>query len=792
VLGLAIGISASLVIYLLVKYDLGFDKFHADSERIYRVVCKFDFSGEIFYNSGVAYPLAKAVKEEVSGIEEVVPVNLWDGQTEVSVTQQPSGKPKLFTKQRNIVFVNEHYFDLISYKWLAGTPETSLQQPYGVVLTESNANLYFPGLSAANVIGKEIIFADTVRATITGVVENLKGNTDFTFLTFISRATQESTSLQPADFTNWETTTSASQLLIKLSAGTKPAQIEKQLAALYKKYTPNTDGKENKSPFLLQPLHQMHLDANYGTWFDNRVANEPTLYGLLIIAAFLMLLGCINFINLTTAQASKRAKEIGIRKTMGSTKAQLIFQFLGETFLLTFIATLLSIVFIPFLLQVFRGFIPDGLQFNLIQQPGLILFLLAFTIAVSLLAGFYPALLLSGYKPVLALKNQAFSSGSSRKLWLRKTLTVSQFVIAQVFIIGSLIVTKQINYTLSKDLGFKKDAIIYFETNFFDTVQTRKAALLSKLQAIPGIGKISLSNNPVAATGTWSSSMKYKDGKKEVETNVQMKMGDTNYVSVYNLNLLAGTNLKQTDSIQEFIINESYAHVLGFQKAQDAIGNYLEWDERPVPIVGVVKDFHQQSLHAPIKPLAIGSWPLRQKTFNIALSSQDKEGWKTTIGKIEKAFKEVYAEDDFEYSFQDETIARYYESEQRISRLLKWATGLTVFISCLGLLGLVIYTTSQRTKEIGVRKVLGASVAQIVSLLSKDFIVLVLLAFVIAAPLALVGVHKWLQNFSYRTDVSWWIFLLAGGIMTLIALLTLSFQTIKSAMMNPVRSLRTE
>jgi ABC-type antimicrobial peptide transport system permease subunit len=423
------------------------------------------------------------------------------------------------------------------------------------------------------------------------------------------------------------------------------------------------------------------------------------------------------------------------------------------------------------------------------------LFLLLLTIFVSILSGFYPALILSGYKPVLVLKNQAYSNtGKTRNLWLRKTLTISQFVIAQVFIMATILVSKQISYTLSKDLGYKKDAIVYFETNFYDTVKSHKDVLMDKLKAIPGIAMISLSNNPITSNSTWSNTMKYKDGKKEIETNVQLKFGDTNYVKLYQLKLLAGRNISQSDTVKEFLINETYAHILGFQQPEEAVGKYLEYSDSPKEITGVVADFHQQSLHDPIKPIAIGSWTANNRNFNIALQPQDANGnvWKTAIGKIEKAFKEVYPEDDFEYNFQDETIAKYYESEKNISRLLIWATGLSIFISCLGLLGLVMYITNQRTKEIGIRKVVGATISQIISLLSKDFLKLIIVAFIIAVPVAWYGTHEWLQNFTYRTNLSWWVFGAGGAIMVLIAMLILTLRTDRAAAANPVKSLRTE
>jgi putative ABC transport system permease protein len=790
VLGLSIGISASLVIYLLVNYHFTFDKFEKDNNRIYRVVSNFTFSGEVYRNSGVTSPIGPAIKKELAGLDAVVPFRTYDGDIKVSVPEADNKEPKIFKHQENITFVDEGFFNLIGYQWIVGSAKTSLQQPFQTVLTETSARLYFPKLSAEQIIGKQIYFNDTVRTIVTGIVKDLQQNTDFTFPTFISRATLENTSLKPGDWTEWDATNSASQLLVKLSPGTNQKKIEAGILALYKKYhTPNPENN-GKTEYKLQPLHDLHFNPDYGG-YALPLANKPTLYSLLTVAVFLLLLGCINFINLTTAHAAQRAKEIGIRKTLGSSKKQLVLQFLSETFLLTFIATVISIFLTPLILKAFSGYIPEGLHFSLIAHPGILLFLLILIIVVTILSGFYPAMILSGYKPVLVLKNQAFSNtGKTRHAWLRKSLTISQFVIAQVFIMATILVSKQITYSLNKDMGFRKDAIIHLSLNYYDTVKSHKYVFMDKLNAIPGIAMISLSNNPPSSNSTWSNTIKYKDGKKEIQTDVQMKTADSNYIKLYNLKLLAGKNLTNSDTTNQYIINETYAHILGFQQLQNAIGKYIN----QIPIIGVVADFNQHSLHEPMKPLAIANGTDRSGTINILLLPQNADGtaWKSTIAQIEKVWKQMFPDDDFDYKFFDQDIAKYYDAEQHISSLLMWATGLAVFISCLGLLGLVIYTTTQRTKEIGVRKVLGASVSQIVTMISKDFMLLIIIAFIIAAPLAWLGMNKWLANFAYRTTISWWIFALGISVMIIIALLTLSFQTIKAAIANPVKSLRTE
>ena len=794
ILGLAIGINASLVIYLLVNYNFTFDKFEKDGDCIYRFVSNFNFSGETYRNSGVTNPLAGAMKKELTGFDAIVPFRTWDEDVKVSIPKESGQNLVILKHQNNSVFADSNYFRLLNYHWLAGSPKISLNKPYQTVLTQSGAELYFPGLKAYQVIGKAIYFNDTVKTTVTGVVNDLTKNTSFTFKTFISYATLEHTSLKPENWDSWDGTNGAQQLFVKLSTGTSAKHIEKQIAGLYNKYKKREPDDHSITWHTLQPLSDLHFNADYNAYAIPAVG-KASLYCLLAVAAFLLILGCINFINLTTAHASQRAKEIGIRKTIGSSRKQLIFQFFCETFLLTFIATLLSVCLTPVILKAFSGFIPESLHFNLASQPTILIFLSLLIIVVTLLSGFYPALILSGYKPVLVLKNQAYNNtNKTRNAWLRKSLTISQFVIAQFFIMATILVSKQISYSLNKDMGFKKDAIIYFNTNFYDTVRSHKYILTNKLRAIPEIAMVSLSNNPPSSNSTWSGTMKYEDGKKEIEADVQQKYGDTNYIKLYHLKLLAGNNLIHTDTVKEFLINETFARVLGFQQPQQAVGKYITWSNKQIPIAGVIADFNQKSLHEVIKPMAIGNWDNTERTINIGLQPQNTAGttWKTAISKIEKVFKEVYPDDDFEYKFFDEEIARYYDTEKNISRLLIWATGLAIFISCLGLLGLVIYTTTQRTKEIGVRKVLGASVAQIVTLISKEFLLLIAVAFIIAAPLAWIGMSRWLQNFADHTEISWWIFGLGGVIMIILALCTLGFQTIKAAIANPVKSLRTD
>jgi len=450
------------------------------------------------------------------------------------------------------------------------------------------------------------------------------------------------------------------------------------------------------------------------------------------------------------------------------------------------------------ILKLFSDFVASGVKADYIHQPGIFLFLFILTIVVGILSGFYPALMLSGYKPVLVLKNQAQSGSSkTRNAWLRKSLTVSQFVIALFFIMATILVSKQVYYALHKDLGFKKDAIVFVETPY----KTRKAAtnmvMANKLRELPGVAIVSVGFNPPSSDGTNSTNMVYKDGKKEITTPVELKFCDENYIPLYHIRILAGRNIIASDTGSGIVINEKYTRTLGFMNPNDAIGKVFASNGKNLRIVGVVADFYTHSLQSPISPvviLAAGNGNFYNGVIHIALKPETAGGgeWQKTMAAMGKIWKEMYPDDDFNYQFYDKSIEQFYGQEKQTSTLLSWATGLSTLISCLGLLGLAIYTTDQRTKEIGVRKVLGASVTQIVTLLSTELVLLILLAFVIVTPLAFWAMNKWMDNYADKTTISWWIFAASGAGMLLTAFITSSFQTIKAAIANPVKSLKVE
>ena len=792
ILGLSIGISASLVIFLIVKYEMSFDKFEADSDRIYRIVMDFKFSGDSGHGAAIPATLPNAIQNEVTGIDANVPVMQFQGDATVNVTAIRSNKPELFKKQPDVVFTVNSYFQLLPFEWIAGSPTHALDKPFSVVITESRAKQYFPGVELTEIPGHRLAYNHDLEAEVTGVVKDLDEITDFTSREFISYASIFETSLRHNFMMDkWDDWMSYSKGWVKLSDANDKAGVEQQLNTLNRKYNKNAyRDANNHQEFRLQLLSDVHFNTDYAT-FGQRTADAPTLYALLAIASFLLLLGCINFVNLSTAQASHRAKEIGIRKTIGSSRKQLIIQFLYETLVVTFLSTIVSISIVPMLLQLFTDFIPSGVSFDIVHQPSLLLIPVGLLLAVGLVAGFYPAIVLSRFRPAVVLKNHAFAGSPTRNAGLRKVLTVSQFAVAQFFVIAALMIGKQIHFSLNQELGYRKDAIVNFSIPR-DTVASHVDRLTDAITAIPGVQMVSVGFLPPATEGAAFTSIKYNNGKEDLAPNVQIRWGDASFLDLYKIKLSAGRNIRPGKNINEVLINETYAKAIGFAMPIDALGKELiNGNGSRTPIVGVMRDFHEGSSHRPI-----GNMLFKTSTdnsfYHVALDPTRENSWQESIAGMDLAFHSIYPDADFNYSFFDDTIAAFYKREQQTSQLLNWATALSIVISLLGLLGLVIYISEARSKEIGIRKILGATVSNLVMILSKEFVLLIVIAFAVATPVAWYAVNDWLQSFEYQTDFSAWVFVVSGMALLVVAVVTLSAQTIRIAMSNPVKSLRNE
>ncbi|TVZ25840.1 ABC-type antimicrobial peptide transport system permease subunit [Gillisia sp. Hel_I_86] len=792
IISLSIGLSAALVIGMMVYYDFTFDKFHPDGDRIYRVTSKFSNPESTSFNPGVPIPLVDAVKNEVAGIETAA----FFHQFKLVNVGLPQSKTE-FKEQDFVVFADQKYFDLFNYKWLAGSRQHPLSNPNEVVLTDSRAKLYFPNLVPSQILGQTLTYNDSTPAVVTGIVADFKERTDIVFQEFLSLKTAPQTALNNRiNNTSWHSTWGTSQLWVKLKGGTLVSGFQGQLNELALEHGDKESVKFGATrEFYAQPLSNLHFNDDFGIYDINKaVADKDVLIMLSLVALFLLLLGCANFINLNTAQATQRAKEIGIRKTLGGSKRQLISQFLGETFLLTLIAGIISLFLSVWLIKIFDDFIADGISLTLLQNPYLLGFVGVLLILVTLLAGFYPGVVLSKFRPARVLKGQNIAVGG--KSGLRQFLTVFQFTIAFIFIISTFLVGKQINYLINKDMGFKTESLASIQTPRKDeTVENRKL-LVQKLKTISQLEKVSMGGPPPASFDNSSTSFINKEGTVETQTSVKLLFGDSEYLDLYNIPLLKG-RLPLNDTIREAVINLKAVEKMGFKKAEDAINKTVTSGGTPYLISGVMADFNQGSLKGEIEPMAfVGDiWRAYSTGFDVihfSLPAGSSKNLSAILAEVENKYKEVYPADDMELQFIDETILEFYNKERSMSKLLDWAMGLSVLISCLGLLGLVIYTTERRVKEIGIRKVLGASIVQLNALLCKDFVVLILIAFAIAIPVAYWLLNDWLQDFANRTELSWWIFAGSGMVIILLALVIMSIKTIATAMQNPVKSLRTE
>ena len=792
IIGLTIGLSASFVIGLMIYHDYTFDTFHQDGDRIYRVVTDFTSPEGEFHNPGVTIALESAIKDN-SNFEVV---NGFYTERPSKVENREAGTE--FKWPNFVIFTKADYFDIFKYNFLAGNADQPLSNPNEVILTENRAKDYFPNLKPAQIVGKTLVYNDSLNVKVTGIVENFKKRTDIVFEEFLSYPTIMQTPRREfIQDNNWNSTNSSSQLFVKVKENANLDQIQNELNALSEEHIDEEMKQYGQTrEFTMQPLEDIHFNENYGVYdWERGMASKALLRNLALVALFLLLLGCINFINLNTAQATQRAKEIGIRKTLGSSRNQLIWQFIGETFMLVVFSAILSIGLTKWLINVFSDFVPADLKFELIGTPLIIFGIVILLVIVTVLSGFYPALVLSKFNTVSVLKNHL--GVGDKKVGLRKFLTVFQFTIAQIFIIGTLLVGKQINYLLNKDMGFKTEAVVSVYSPRAERELSKKELFADKLASIPQIKKLSIGGMAPASYNTNTSSTTVNNGKTEVQSDLQFIFGDTDYLDLFELELLAGRNFRN-DTIREIVINETARKIYGFDTAESAIGEVVDFGDQKVPIVGVMADFYQRSLRTDIKPMAlVGDWYRpdfsRYQAIHIAFQNDDAETLKTTLDNIESTYRSVYTEiEDYRVEFLDETIARFYDREKKTSKLLNWATGLSILISCLGLLGLVIYTTNRRIKEIGVRKVLGASVLQINTLLCKEFLILVAIAFIVAAPIAYYGVYDWLQDFSNKEPISFWVFLISGLAMIAFALVVISVKTLRAASVNPVNSLRSE
>ena len=800
ILGLTLGVLSCLVIYLYVSFEFSYDSFHADRDRIYRVgTWMTGPDGKISVGASLPPPIAADLRREATGFSTVAGIYTDD----CTVIIPETGKPdRVFPgiqegKRQHISFADPQYLEIFHYDWLAGNPATALKAPFSVVLTESEAKRYFGQGSPDEWMGRSVVYYDSLTVSVSGIVKDWQQNSDFAFTDLISYPTIEHSWVRNA-ISGWNAFESSANAFVKLSPGTTVAQVEKQFPAFFKLH--ETFIGDTKGGLKLQPLADIHFNSAFGDDYGRR-AHKPTLYALAGIALFILLIAAINFVNLSTAQAVLRAREVGVRKVLGSSRAGLIWHFLSETWIIVLASLVLALLLANPVITVMHGFIPEGVRFR-IADPNTWIFIGITVTITTLLAGWYPARALSSFLPVITLRGQGSPQLNSRS-YLRKGLIVFQFTVSLVFIIGTIMMGRQIHYMINTDLGYNKNAIVTIRLP--GGPGNQKAALAMEISGITGVRQVSISSNSPGAHGHNGTVLENR-GATYVRIDAGYDFVDTGFMSLYGLNLISGRNFFPSDTVRwgsspatgyrAFIINETAAKALGFSRPADAVGHRVSSALGGVigPVLGVVKDFHSTSLREKIEPFFFTYEDGAGGLLSVKLASDNLSGatMKGVLARMEALFKRTYPKEQFNSRFFDESIARLYEQEQQTSQMMSLAMGIAIFVSCIGLFGLAAFTANQRTKEIGIRKVLGASVPQIASLLSREFIVLVMLATLIAAPLAGWGIHQWLRDFAYRTTMPWWIYVLSGFVAIVIALLTVSFQAIRAASANPANSLKVE
>ena len=794
IVGLALAMACALLIYLYIMDELSYDKYNSKIDRIYRVTRDFKSpDGSVNLHLGnVAPPIGPLMKNDFGEIEAMARTN---GFNLVIGLEENGELVKNFT-ERNLFVAEPAIFKIFDIKVTAGNPETALNRPFTVMLSEKTAKKYFG--DEPNIIGKRLRANNAFDIEVTGTFEDFPIQAHWHPELLVSFSTMENDNIygRQALETNWGNNAFGTYLL--LDEGYDPKKLEAQLPAFLDKHfgtyaianygAPPDFVASKRTSLYLQKVSDIHLYSHLDDELEVN-GNINNVYMMGVIGLFIILIAGFNFINLSTARATKRAKEVGLRKVVGAIRGQLITQYLSESVLITLLAMVLSLAFAFMGLEWLNSFTQKELALHLFQQPLLLAGLITASVAIGLLAGIYPAFIVSGYRPALTLKGQ---QGSARgKGAIRKVLVVSQFSISVALLIATAITIQQLSYLNSKDLGFDKDQVVTL--SYFSELQPNYDAFYNELMRSSGIKNAGRSSRiPTGRLLDSQGAPRIAMGDSLVNTEITTKnvRVDESFFPTYNIPFVAGRNFSKsigTDDSLAFIVNETAAKAYGLATPEEGINRDFSYGGVTGKLIGVVKDFHFESLHQGIIPIVFHQGGFNTISVKIA-GNNLQEG----LQQIEKVWREFLPNRPFEYQFLDQRYQQLYEAEQDQSHLFTIFSGLAIFIACLGLFGLATFNTLQRVKEIGIRKVLGASVASILRLLSKEIVVLILVANLIAWPVAWYFMNKWLDTFAYHVDMGLLVYLLAGAVAVLVALVTVSSQTIKAAMTNPSNTLRYE
>lgn len=777
--GLSIGIAASILLFIVVQYELSYDTFQPNYDRIHRVVTQDKFDKDITYNSGIPVAALGALRADFPNIPFGAMRSIYGSQLTVPSAGNATGNK--FIKETGIFFYDPALFKVFHYDWLAGDP-SALDAPNNVVLDEKTATKYFGKWQQA--MGKTITLDNAIPLKVNGILKNVPANTDFPLEVLVSYKTLKPHAEAYYHADSWNSTSSNFNIFALLPPTTKAGSIDQALLQFSKKHY-STLGNSIKKNFL-QPLNTIHFDRRFES-FGDHITSRSTLITLSLIGLFIILMACVNFINLSTALSVNRSREVGIRKVLGSNRAQLFSQILSETAVIVCISVIvalgISYLTLPYIKHI--ASIQEPLNLFTPKIPGTIAVI---GIAVTLLAGLYPSLVISKYNPINALKNKMVSA-NVRGVSLRRGLVIMQFTISQILIIATTVAISQMNFISKAELGFNKDGVLILRGNGDSTFQSKLVAFKQELLQAPGVQSISFNSDVPSSGNTWATNFAYNNQPDE-KFQLTLKFADVDYLKTFGLQLLAGRNLTESDTIREALINETLLKKLGIKNANDVIGKTIRLGQgKSYPIAGVMKDFKTNSLREEIKPLMIST---RKNYYALTAIKLRTHQLAQTQTAVQKTWDKFYPEYAYTSSYFDEDIAEFYQQEEQLSLLYKIFAGLAIFISCLGLYGLVSFMTVQKTKEVGIRKVLGASVTSLLQLFSKEFTVLIIISFFIAVPVAWYMMNTWLNNFVFKVPLSAWFFISAIVGSILIAWITVGYKAIKAALANPVKSLRSE
>jgi len=769
--GLTMGMACSILILLYVRDEMSYDRFHQDSDRIYRVVQEQRFGGNVQQVAVVAAPIAPALVSDYPEVESSVRLR--------SRHEMLNYGPRRFPDE-HVVFADVDFFQLFSFQLLQGDPVTALREPNSIVLTQNLAVKYFGGEEP---LGKVIQMNRRNDFIVTGVVRNPPPNSHFQFDALASFSTF-STQQGNRWLTSWGTNLLSTYIRLKKETSAK--NFDAKLVDFIVRHRGADDSVHIS--YYLQPLTDIHFQTHFVA-DSSEVTDKNYIYIFSVIALFVLLIACINYVNLATGRSVKRMREVGVRKVLGAFRFQLARQFLSESVLLAFLALGCAVLVLEVVLPTFNEL--NGTQLCLDYRQNFVVFvgLFLMMMLVGVLAGAYPAFYLSGFHPALALKGN-LKSGAIASVRLRKLLVIAQFAIAVVLIAGTIVVFRQVNYVKTKHLGYDKEHLVGItirDKALWGKPEEIKSAFLQNTQVIKATATSDFMTDFFSQSGIRRESD--PEGKDWLISRLFV---DADFIRTMDMRLIAGrdfSNLLASDSTQAFIMNQTATRRFGWTQPGEALNQQVISNGRRGPVIGVVENFHFASLREEIEPLVLLDDPKETSALTLRMRTQDVS---RTLRELEKTWVRLSPGWPFEYAFLDSQLDALYKEDLRVGQIVGLFSAIAIAISCLGLLGLSVFSIEQRTKEISVRKVLGATVTNVTTLLSKDFVKLVLFANVIAWPVAWVAMNRWLQNFAYRIEISWWVFALAGGLALLVALLTVSTQAVRAALASPLESLRYE